>query len=84
MSDTHAPIPKHDWTSLPARKLAGCDAPDGNDRTLKTCARCGLVKITVHPVHGYPFREWRFPNGDASRNTATPSCVPEAAEVKAV
>jgi hypothetical protein len=51
------------------------DCPDGNERTERTCARCGLVKITVHPPRGLAWREWRTPEGQTMQLDATPPCL---------
>lgn len=67
--------PRHDWTSLPSISLSGRETPDGNDRTEKTCSRCSLVKITVHPPQGFPWREWRHANGSSFQCESTPPCI---------
>jgi hypothetical protein len=54
---------RHSWNSTDPKSIAACDSLDGNDRTEKTCAACGLVKITVHPPRGLPWREWRTKAG---------------------
>jgi len=53
-----------------------------NDQTERTCANCELVKITVHPPQGYPWREWRD-RGSQIQYTyeRTPDCVPLAQAV---
>ncbi len=57
-------------TILPAESF------DGNERTERTCQNCGLVKITVHPPHGFPWREWRMRGGDETiALTTTPPCL---------
>lgn len=58
------------------RRLDASACPDGNARTERTCSACSLVKITVHPVHGFPFREWRTRDGKLWRGDATPPCLP--------
>ncbi|HLH95031.1 MAG TPA: hypothetical protein VKW08_07925 [Xanthobacteraceae bacterium] len=50
------------------------------DRTERTCAHCGLVKITMHPPHGLPWREWRHRNGASIPLTNTPPCLAAAEE----
>ncbi len=47
------------------------------DRTERTCVLCGLVKITVHPPRGFPWREWRTRAGKIWQGTATPPCLDE-------
>ncbi len=49
---------------------------DGNERT---CARCGLIKVTVHPPRGFPWREWRTDKGKLWQGDATPPCLPQTA-----
>lgn len=47
----------------------------GNDQTQRICVLCGLVKITVHPPRGYPWREWRDPRGGGQLQfSGTPAC----------
>jgi hypothetical protein len=65
---------KHRWggpsTILPA------ESPDGNERTHRVCELCGLIKITVHPPHGFPWREWRMKDSSVSIPlTNTPPCL---------
>lgn len=56
----------------------GMENHDGNDRTERACIFCGLVKITVHPPSGLPWREWRTKDGMVAQLTATPPCLAEA------
>lgn len=48
------------------------------DRTERTCALCGLVKITVHPPQGWPWREWRTREGKRWEGENTPPCLEAA------
>ncbi len=66
---------RHSWNATDPKRIAACDCPDGNDRTEKTCPVCGLVKITVHPAQGFPWREWRTKDGKRWVGDATPPCV---------
>ncbi len=75
---------RHDWITVPERRIPACESPDGNDRTEKTCCACRLVKITSHYPAGLPGREWRFRSGHISKLTATPMCVPLSGEVEAM
>lgn len=57
---------RHEWgdgVSVPAT-----DTPNGCDQTERVCARCGLVKITVHPPGAQPWRAWRLPEGGKQVN----------------
>lgn len=73
MPELVTPTPRHSWgspvTVLPA------DSSDGNERTERTCAHCGLVKITVHYARGLPGREWRTKEGKRWVGDATPPCL---------
>lgn len=60
--------------------LDGSQYADGNARTERTCIACGLVKVTVHPPHGLPWREWRTAAGKVWRGDATPPCLSQRAE----
>lgn len=75
--------PRHRWNSIEVKRIAACDSPDGNERTERTCAFCGLVKITVHPPAGFAWREWRTKDGSKWQGECTPPCVAlsDAAEV---
>jgi hypothetical protein len=58
------------YRSMPAQPHLGRD-----QQTERTCKRCGLVKITVHPKEGGGYRLWRW--GDAPAQFAdrvTPEC----------
>ena len=65
----------HRWNDTPPVRLAAESFPDGNARTEKTCPKCGLVKITVHPPHGFPWREWRTREGKIWHGASTPPCL---------
>ena len=56
-------------------RIPACESPDGNDRTEKTCAKCSLVKITVHGPQGFPWREWRTKEGKPWHGDSTPPCL---------
>lgn len=65
--------PRHSWGE--AVSIHPSDAKDGIERTLRTCNYCGVVKVTVHPPYGYPFREWRTPTGKVVPIVSTPPCL---------
>lgn len=47
--------------------------PRGCEQTERACELCKLVKVTVHPPQGLPWREWR--EGVAQvRLERTPPC----------
>lgn len=66
---------KHKWDRDKERRIAAIDCPDGNERTERDCVSCGLVKITVHPPHGFPWREWRTKDGGKWVGAGTPPCL---------
>jgi hypothetical protein len=71
----------HSWDHEHEKRLAAVEFPDGNGRTLKACCKCHLVKVTVHPPHGFPWNEWQHPNGRSFKCGATPPCQPSKPEV---
>lgn len=77
MSELVTSALRHSWgspiTIIPA------DSADGNERTERSCAHCALVKITVHPPYGFPWREWRTKAGETWVGGATPPCLGAAA-----
>lgn len=70
---------RHRWPPESERRLHGSQFPDGCDRTEKTCPLCGLVKVTVHAPHDFPWREWRTRDGKPWTGDATPPCLGTAA-----
>lgn len=64
---------KHRWEKEPKR-LAASERADGNASTERACTICGMVKITVHPPYGLPWREWRTRTGGVMIGGATPRC----------
>ena len=57
MGDIADKTPRHKWGD-PVTIVHG---PNGCEQTDRTCVRCGLVKVTMHPPHGLPWRAWRHP-----------------------
>lgn len=57
------PTPRHRWPASHDREIPACESPDGNDRNEKDCRNCGITRITVHPPEGFPFHQWRKPDG---------------------
>jgi hypothetical protein len=68
---------KHSWDVH--RWIRHDESPDGNSRTERTCSLCQMVKITVHPPRGLPWREWRPHDGQLWGGTATPPCLDRGA-----
>lgn len=66
---------RHRWDHDKEKRLAACESPDGNGRTERPCERCGLIKVTVHPPQGLPWREWRTKEGYPWQGEMTPPCV---------
>lgn len=69
---------RHRWGDR--KWFEGFECADGNGRSERTCEHCGLVKITVHPPIGMPWRLWRTPTGMVAQIDATPPCVPLKAD----
>ncbi|WP_291854833.1 hypothetical protein [Bradyrhizobium sp.] len=68
--------PRHRWsdrTTVVDGTVSGCQ------ETHRRCPQCGLIKITVHPPHGLPWRVWRTAAGAAWQGDRTPPCVAAAA-----
>jgi len=57
------------------------NTPSGCPQSERTCQRpgCGLVKITVHPPQGLPWREWRPKDGPQMALSSTPPCLVDEA-----
>lgn len=76
ISAPHLESPHHVWPRKLWRAVPACEAQDGNDRTERACALCGLVKITVHPPHGLAWRRWRTAEGLELDLSTAPPCRP--------
>ena len=71
---------RHKWrepVTLTDETATGCE------ETHRTCVVCGMVKITVHPPQGLPWREWIAPSGMRATLTATPPCIAVAKDAAA-
>lgn len=53
------------------------------EETERVCAFCDLVKITIHPPQGIPWRAWRTKEGKRWEGSATPPCLPAWMEASA-
>lgn len=69
------PAARHTWDAIPVARMAGTEFPDGNDRTLRRCTRCGMLKVTVHAAgNSHAWREWRTKDGQVWHGH-TPPCL---------
>lgn len=68
-------IQKHSW--MGEQKYSALDSVSHCEETWRGCEKCGLIKITVHPPHEFPYRVWRFLDGRRVTEGATPQCNPE-------
>ncbi len=66
---------RHQWPIENTTRMAGSEFPDGNGRTLRSCANCGIIKVTVHGANGYAWREWRTKGGQVYVGDLTPPCL---------
>ena len=67
--------PRHRWDNDEERRIAGIDSHDGHARNVKFCRNCGFARITVMPMYGAPWHEWRTPEGAVwLGETADPVC----------
>ena len=66
--------PRHSWSGGVVR-FGPRALGNGCDQTERTCSRCGLVKITVHPPEGLPWIEWRQGEGPQIQLSTTPPCM---------
>lgn len=83
--------PPHDWPDVDDEKYYKRVPPNPllgrHQQTERTCKRCKLVKVTVHPPEGGGYRLWRF--GDDLQQLALadmPECgaaLPETLEASA-
>jgi hypothetical protein len=74
------PPRNHRWDWDHARQIAACDSPSGSDQNERDCVHCGLIRITVHPPAGNPFRAWRYGNAKQFTADKTPKCEPRVRE----
>jgi hypothetical protein len=47
----------------------------GAQETHRRCIHCDMVKVTVHPPAGLPYRAWIAPNGVWGTAERTPVCT---------
>jgi len=66
-----AKAPRHKWKPS-YTKMA--DTISGCEETWRECSLCAVVKITVHPPMGIPWREWHL-GGKQFKMDATPPCL---------
>jgi hypothetical protein len=71
----------HRWDYENERRIAACDSPSKCDQNERDCIHCRLVRVTVHPPGGFPFRAWRLPNSKTQFVMgSTPKCEPRVIE----
>lgn len=67
----------HRWierkTILPDDSVSGCE------ETHRQCEHCPLIRITVHPPHGLPYRLWQYRDGERA-DGLTPMCEGEGSQ----
>lgn len=69
---------RHKWGD-PVTHMEG--TATGCEETHRECSLCQLKKITVHPPHGFPWREWQHRDGMRAQLTTTPPCIVGNGEV---
>lgn len=73
---------RHTWNDDVTR-IAACDTDSGNGETIRTCERCKMIMITIHPPTGFPWHEFTMPGSTARiALSQRPPCVSQAVEVK--
>lgn len=66
---------RHKWPKEVPVTVLGSKTPSGCEQSERACEHCGLIKITVHPPQGLPYREWRHPASPVQfQATHTPPC----------
>ena len=69
------PARRHRW-NFPIC-VFGDRTPTGCEQSERECQFCGLIRITVHPPQGFPWREWRKAGSDKQfPSDHTPPCNP--------
>lgn len=75
--------PRHSFNEHPAVTFKGHRFSDGNDRIVKSCARCLLKKVTVHPKgNRAPWNEYISRDGKLLRECITPPCIPVSPDLE--
>jgi hypothetical protein len=74
----HTWPPKEDWHAITAQ-----ESPDGNERIVRQCLACHLVKETVITPHANgAWHEWITSSGTAWIGEATPPCIPKGEPIE--
>lgn len=75
------PPRNHAWDYLHKRNVPAIESPSNCEQTERDCKHCSLIRVTVHPPRGNPYRAWRYA-GSETQFTAdkTPKCQPRAKE----
>lgn len=50
--------PRHSW--MGEQRISALDAVSHCNETWRACVHCGVIKVTVHPPVGHPYRAWNF------------------------
>ena len=77
---THPASSRHRWgdrITIVDGTVSGCE------ESHRVCVKCALLKITVHPPNGFPWRVWRTAAGAAWQGDRTPPCHAGVLEGKA-
>lgn len=66
--------PQHQWGAATRLPLDTC--LKRHEQTERTCAVCGLIRVTVHHPDGRAWREWRLAGTDRQfEDERTPVCM---------
>lgn len=68
------PARRHRWDdpiTIANHPRTGCQ------ETHRKCVLCSIIKITVHPPHGLPYRLWQYRDGERA-DGLTPMCQGES------
>jgi hypothetical protein len=76
------PAPRHSWHE-DVRRIAAADTDSGNGETVRTCALCKLIMVTVHPTYGTPWHEFTMPGCEGRiKLSQRPPCIPKGEPIE--
>lgn len=80
---TEPSAPRHTW-SEDVKRIAAADTESGYGETIRTCVKCHMIMVTVHPpLHRLPWNEFTMPGTSARiKLSQRPCCVSKPVEVK--